>query len=94
MAAVTVEGKQYKTYPQTYSEQEEAEEAVAGIVLRKLEVISQDVTMDASPGANSTRQEVDVTLQYNTPPPLIAPTEDKPRPASTLDTNYPVKFLK
>ena len=92
MAAVTVEGKQYKTYPQTFLSQEEAEEAVAGIVLRKLEIISQDVTMDASPGANSTRQEVDVTLQYNTPPPLIAPTEDKPRPASTLDTNYPVKI--
>ena len=91
MAAVTVEGKQYKTYPQTFLSQEEAEEAVAGVVLKKLEVISEDVRMDASPGVNSTRQEVDITSQYNTPPPLTPPTEDKPRPASTPDTKYNVK---
>ena len=91
MAAVTVEGKQYKTYPQTFLSQEEAEEAVAGVVLRKLEVISEDVRMDASPGVNSTRQEVDIASQYNTPPPLTPPTEDKPRPASTPDTKYNVK---
>merc|ERR1719357_1345405 len=46
--------------------------------------------MDASPGVNSTRQEVDITSQYNAQPPLTPPTEDKPRPASTPDTKYPV----
>ena len=96
MAAVTVEGKQYKTYPQTYREQDEAEEAVAGIVLRKLEVISQEVTDDGSTGVKTTGQDVDITSQYNIPPPLTLPTvsQNKPKPVSTPtpDTQYSVKI--
>ena len=38
MASVVVEGQQYKTYPQTFNSQQEAEDALAAMVLEKLGV--------------------------------------------------------
>ena len=43
MATVFVETDQYKTYPDTYSSQLEAEEALANLVLTKLGLITQDL---------------------------------------------------
>ena len=40
MATVTVEGEQFKTYPQTYNSQVEAEEALAEIIVKKLGILS------------------------------------------------------
>jgi len=40
MATVTVEGEQFKTYPQTYNTQLEAEEALAQIIVKKLGILS------------------------------------------------------
>jgi len=39
MATVTVEGEQFKTYPQTFNSQVEAEEALAGIIVKKLGIL-------------------------------------------------------
>ena len=40
MATVTVEGEQFKTYPQTFNSQQEAEEALAEIIVKKLGILS------------------------------------------------------
>ena len=40
MATVTVEGEQFKTYPQTYNSQVEAEEALAEVIVKKLGILS------------------------------------------------------
>ena len=42
MATVTVEGEQFKTYPQTYNTQLEAEEALAQIIVKKLGIRGSD----------------------------------------------------
>ena len=36
LATITVDNVQYKTYPQTYSTKEEAEEALSDTVIKKL----------------------------------------------------------
>ena len=36
LATITVDNIQYKTYPQTYSTKEEAEEALSDLVIKKL----------------------------------------------------------
>ena len=36
LATITVDNVQYKTYPQTYSTKEEAEEALSDLVIKKL----------------------------------------------------------
>jgi len=43
LATITVDNVQYKTYPQTYSTKEEAEEALSDIVIKKLGVTHQNV---------------------------------------------------
>ena len=40
MATVTVEGEQFKTYPQTFNTQLEAEEALAQIIVKKMGILS------------------------------------------------------
>jgi len=40
MATVTVEGEQFKTYPQTYNTQAEAEESLSEIIVKKLGILS------------------------------------------------------
>ena len=42
MATVTVEGEQFKTYPQTYNTQAEAEEALSAIIVKKLGIRGSD----------------------------------------------------
>ena len=42
MATVTVEGEQFKTYPQTYNTQLEAEEALSQIIVKKLGIRGSD----------------------------------------------------
>lgn len=42
MATVTVEGQQFKTYPQTFNSQLEAEEALAGVIVNKLGIRGAD----------------------------------------------------
>ena len=42
MATVTVEGQQFKTYPQTYNTQAEAEEALSAIIVKKLGIRGSD----------------------------------------------------
>jgi len=44
MATVTVEGEQFKTYPQTFNSQAEAEEALAGIIVKKLGILTGSET--------------------------------------------------
>ena len=45
MATVTVEGEQFKTYPQTFNTQLEAEEALAQIIVKKLGIRGTDGAM-------------------------------------------------
>ena len=57
MATVTVEGEQFKTYPQTYNTQLEAEEALAQIIVKKLGIRGSD-------GAGVQRQETQDTSVF------------------------------
>jgi len=50
MASVVVEGEQYKTYPQTFPSQAEAEEALAALVLDKRGVQTGQVGKPVEPG--------------------------------------------
>ena len=56
MATVTVEGEQFKTYPQTFNTQLEAEEALAQIIVKKMGILSGS-------DANSVQETQVVTLE-------------------------------
>ena len=58
MATVTVEGKQFKTYPQTFNTQLEAEEALAGIIVDKLGIRGADTEGEGA----SVQETQDMTL--------------------------------
>jgi len=57
MATVTVEGEQFKTYPQTFNTQLEAEEALAHIIVKKLGIRGSD-------GDTNTVQETQDTTVF------------------------------
>merc|ERR1719481_1051916 len=57
MATVTVEGEQFKTYPQTFNSQLEAEEALAAIIVAKLGIRGSD-------GDTNTVQETQDTTVF------------------------------
>ena len=57
MATVTVEGEQFKTYPQTFNTQQDAEEALAAIIVKKLGIHGTD-------GDSNTVQETQDTTIF------------------------------
>ena len=84
MAAVTVEGAQYKTYPRTFPSQAQAEEALAGLVLGKLGVQVEEV----APAPMHFTSPPPVTKPRPAPPPMTRPPTGAARPP-TVATRPP-----